>query len=75
MTIAANTGVSATPATETFGYIGLFNGKRVEFYAASLYAAKVEAIRLLKPKKREENLVSVMLAEKNGKEVVHTADF
>lgn len=75
MTTAANTGASATPSTGKYGYVGLFNGKRIEFYADSLYAAKVEALRQFKPKKREENLVSVMLAEKDGKEVVHTADF
>lgn len=58
------------------GYVGFFEGKRHEFYAASLFAAKQQAIAHFKPSKKKEHMVSVVLAEKpDGTEVVHTPDF
>lgn len=45
------------------GYIAFYNGKRVELYAASIYAAKLEAIKQLKVPKPKQGLLSVELAE------------
>lgn len=56
---------------QEFGYIAMFNGKRIELYAPSLYAAKLEAIKQFKAPKKKENLISVMLAEKDGQPVIH----
>lgn len=53
------------------GYIAILNGKKIEVYAESLYAAKQKAIAELKPKKRDLGLLSVMLAEKDGETVTH----
>jgi hypothetical protein len=57
------------------GYIAIYQGKRTEIYAESLYAAKVEAIRALKVPKSKTGLLSVMLAEKDGAPVIHTPNF
>jgi hypothetical protein len=55
------------------GYIAFYNGKRIEVYAENLFKAKEKAVKEFKTKKT--HMVSVMLAEKDGKEVTHTADF
>jgi hypothetical protein len=57
------------------GYVVFYNSKRVEIYAETLYAAKVKAIEEFRktgkiPKSRE-HMVSVWLAEKDGKPVIH----
>ena len=49
-------------------YIGFYNSNKVEVQAESLYAAKNLAVQLLKPKKSEQHMVHVVLAD-----VVHTA--
>lgn len=55
------------------GYIALYNGKRAELYASSLYAAKVKATEYFKPAKSKRHLVSVHLAEnRDGDVVTHT---
>ncbi len=56
------------------GYIGFFQGKRVEIYAETQYGALVQALAHFKPRKSMRCLVSVVLAEKDGKTVTHTAD-
>jgi hypothetical protein len=56
------------------GYIAFFNSKRIEVYAASLYAAKFEAVRIFKPRKSQEHMVSVVLAEVNGEQVETVLD-
>lgn len=56
-----------------YGYIAFFNDKRHELYADSLYAAKLEAIKHFKPRKSQEYMVHVHLAEKDGEPVVHIA--
>lgn len=56
-----------------YGYIAFYNGKRHELRADSLYAAKMAAIAFFKPPKPKQHMVSVMLAEKDGVEVIHTA--
>lgn len=48
------------------GYIAFYNGQRVEFHAASLYAAKLAAIAHFKAPKSKAHMVSVVLAEKDG---------
>lgn len=53
------------------GYIAFFGSKRAEIYASSLYAAKQKAIKELKVPKSKQGLLSVTLAEKGGKQVVH----
>lgn len=55
------------------GYIAFFNGKRIEVYANTSYEAQQKAAAILKAKKAYE--VTVMLAERAGEPVVHTADF
>lgn len=57
------------------GYVAFFNGKRIEVYADNLYQAKLKAIDQFKAPKSKQHMVSVMLAEKNGETVTHTADF
>lgn len=53
-----------------YGYIALYQEKRWELYAGSLYAAKLAAIEHFKPSKRKEHLVSVHLAEIDGDTVI-----
>jgi len=55
------------------GYIGFFNGRRVEIQANSLYEAKQEAVKHFRPSKSKAHMVHVHLAEKNGETVIHTA--
>ena len=52
------------------GYVCFYNGKRIEVYAADLYAAKKDAVQQLKVPMSKWNLVSIVLAEKNGAPVV-----
>jgi hypothetical protein len=53
------------------GYIAFFNGRKTEVHAHDLYSAKQKAIEFFKPRKSQAHMVSVMLAEKDGKPVVH----
>lgn len=55
------------------GYIALYKGRQVEVYAETSYKAQLEAARILKAKHTYE--VDVILAEKNGQQVTHVADF
>ena len=55
-----------------YGYIAFYKGKRIEVYANTSYEAQQKAAALFKAKKSYE--VSVMLAEKDGQAVTHTAD-
>ena len=55
------------------GYKALFKGKSIEVYAASSYEAQQKAAAQFKAKKSYE--VTVVLCEKAGEQVVHTADF
>ena len=55
------------------GYIAFYKGKRAEVYANTSYEAQQKAAALFKAKKRYE--VSVMLAEKEGQQVVHAPMF
>lgn len=57
-----------------YGYVAYFNGRRHELRASSLYEAKQRAIAHFKPRKSQEHMVAVVLAERSdGTPVVHTA--
>ncbi len=51
------------------GYIGFYKGKKYEVYANTTYEAQKLIAEKYKIKKSYE--ISVYLAEKNGKEVIH----
>ena len=55
------------------GYIGLYRGKRFEVYANTVMEAKrkIETENKIKDGYR----LSIHLAEKDGEDVVHVADF
>jgi len=55
------------------GYIAMWNGKRAELRASSLWSAKVQAIELWRVPKSKQGLVAVVLAERaDGSEVIHS---
>lgn len=54
------------------GYLAFFNGKQIEVYAASSYAAQQKAIAHFKPAKSKAHLVTAYLCEKAGEPVVHS---
>jgi hypothetical protein len=53
------------------GYIAFFRGKRIEVYAETSVAARDKAATMFKAKKAYD--VTVVLAEKDGATVTHTA--
>jgi hypothetical protein len=55
------------------GYVCFYKGKRVEVYAKTSYEAQQKAAAILKVKKSYE--ITVVLAEKDGAQVTHVADF
>lgn len=57
------------------GYIAFYNQKTHEVYAGSSYEAQQKAMEFFKPPKSKQHMVSVVLAEKEGKGVVHTPTF
>lgn len=57
------------------GYVAFYNGRRYELHADSLFEAKEKAVAYFKPPKSKVHMVTVVLAEKDGEEVVHTPDF
>lgn len=57
------------------GYVCFFNGKRIEVAAATSFEAQTMAAKQLKVPDKRRYQISVMLAEKDDKPVVHTADF
>jgi hypothetical protein len=58
----------------SLGYVAFgHDGKRHEVYANSSYEAKQKAVSHFKTPKSKQHLVSVTLAQKDGKDVVHTA--
>jgi hypothetical protein len=54
------------------GYIAIYNGRQIELHAESLYLARGKAEAVFNTKKSQKHMISVMLAEKDGKQVVHT---
>lgn len=53
------------------GYVAFWRGKRIEVTAETSYKAQLKAAELFKAKKSYE--VTVVLAEKDGKQVTHIA--
>lgn len=56
-------------------YIAFFKGQQKEVKASSSYQAQLEGAKLFNVKPNKSYTVTVMLAEKDGKEVVHTPNF
>jgi hypothetical protein len=52
------------------GYVCFYNGKRVEIFADSMFQARELAEKLFKPSKSKKHMISVVLAEIDGKTVV-----
>jgi len=55
------------------GYIGFYKGKKYEIHADTTYQAQQAIATKYGIKKPYE--ITVMLAEKNGEQVTHVADF
>ena len=55
------------------GYVCFYKGKRYEMYADSAYGAQQTCAKLYKIKKSYD--ITVVLAEKDGQQVVHKPDF
>jgi len=53
------------------GYIGFYKGKQYEVEAETSFEARTKIVKSLKVKKDYE--ITVLLAEKNGEQVTHTA--
>lgn len=54
------------------GYVAFYKGKRAEVYAATSYEAQQKAAAIFKARKAYE--ITVVLAEKDGKQVTSTLD-
>ncbi len=57
------------------GYVAFHKGRRTEIQADTSYAAQQKAAAFFKVPSKKAYEVTVMLAEKNGAQVTHTADF
>lgn len=53
------------------GYIAFYRGKQIEVHANTSYEAQQRAAAIFKARKPYE--VTVVLAERDGKQVTHTA--
>ncbi len=53
------------------GYICFYNRKQVEVYAETSLKAREEAAKVFKVKESKQYMISVVLAEKEGKPVTH----
>jgi hypothetical protein len=56
---------------EVNGYIAYFKRQRIEIEADSLLDAKLKALEVFNPNKRDATLVAVMLARLGDKPVIH----
>ncbi len=52
------------------GYLAFYKGKQIEVFADTSYQAQLKAAKIFKAKKSYE--VTVIIAESNGKEVIHS---
>jgi len=57
------------------GYICMFLGKRVEVIANDLWQAKQKAISALNVPKSKQGLLSIVLAEVDGKDIIQSTAF
>ena len=55
------------------GYVAFYKGKRLDVHAETSYEAREKAAALFKA--RQSYKVTVILAEKDGEQVTHIADF
>lgn len=53
------------------GYIAIYEKRRAEIYAPTLYDAKQRAVTLLNVPHKKRHLIAILLAEKNGQPVIH----
>ena len=53
------------------GYIAHWSGRRIEIRAATLYDAKKRAAELLRVPAKQQHMIAVLLAEKDGAPVTH----
>lgn len=53
------------------GYKAFYNGKEMDVYALTAYAAKCIAVEKFKAPKSKAHMVSVMLCEKDGAAISH----
>jgi hypothetical protein len=53
-----------------YGYKAFYNGKTWDIHAESLYEAKLKAIKLICPPRSKERMVTVVLCEKDGQQVL-----
>lgn len=60
-------------ADGSHGYVAFYNGKRADVWANSSFDAVERARVFFKPPKSKKHMVHVVLAEKNGEQVVHSA--
>ena len=56
-------------------YVIFYNGRRGSVKASGLYEAKQKAVKLFGVTKKNEHMVSVVLAEKDGVPATYTPDF
>jgi hypothetical protein len=54
------------------GYKAFYNGKEIDVYALTSYAAQCLAVEKFKAPKSKAHMVSVMLCEKDGEQVTHS---
>ena len=57
------------------GYVAFYGNKRVEVTASTSFEAQKKVGELLKVPERKRYQITVMLAEKDGKPIIHIADF
>jgi hypothetical protein len=57
------------------GYVAFHKGRRTEIEADTSYQAQQKAATFFKVPAKKAHEVTVMLAEKSGAQVTHTADF
>ena len=55
------------------GYIAFYQGNQKEVYADSIWQAKQKAIAELGVPKKKQGLLSVVLAEVEGNQVIHNS--
>jgi hypothetical protein len=53
-------------------YVAGYMGRKIVVSADTIYAAKQEAIKLLKPSKAKIGMLWVVLAEANGRVIPHS---
>ena len=57
------------------GYVCFYGQRRIEVYATSSYQAQQEVAKQLKVPAKKHYMISVNLAERDAKPVIHAPDF